>query len=1285
MPPSDTGHSGLGRPPGRAGLRVALQALESEADDVEPAQPLTDEDQKEAAVQRAARARAARSGYTETAPAEESEAYSGFSFGSLGLLTLGTDLQQQIAQAAWKLRGAKTETVTKFKKLFSELLLGCRPTGSLTAQAAMLQQGRQPLLRAMQQAACYLVVFSAWMIGALLAALSQRCAAATGHKVVMLCVRRAYDETPSDISVTWMTHSELGAFNKKRSKQEGNAKVLQSSCEVLILMEQVSSSTYYSMRIPMPCWLMALDKTTAEATAKAQRAIMDMIPGLEAFGHKAKFNVQLVTTDRYSANLKAERILSSDAKTVQMLDGQVSGMIATALSCVDPFADEYRSAVFEAFLPLQDPSADGDGDEHLLARMQEHYLQRKRRRAIINFFLQGDLQEQDEIFFYSARWGLQEHHVLALMEKFLVPALLPRRPPIFSRTRWDGFNDALLWFGLAEACHGLLHCTLLDFLQVSASSAEWEEIEKTKQSQGCRRTFPVLEAARHTDLNAYRQRVNEAFHNEILLLPRWCHFRHHQVLLFRMLSRNLCSTEFLIGTTHESYPIKLFRSLDGVHEATKDPLCMHCPLTKLLLSEYSDLGSSEPQALLTALASMFQLHIASIEARHASTRRITTVKSVQTHRPTLVGVGADWVCRHLADKLSILGGSNSAQRAQFCRAVASSPASGADTEPPAQKQPERKNPWNAFLSEKCRARISDLGASYASLREEYHNLTPAEYQRYEDMAEVAFCARARGLPSYAHASLPAAAAASSSSGNDVAVEALVAVPAAGHQELAVPDKAYKLVSAELEDTLDMVQKDFRRRSASVKGLLSVGEKSTLRGMLFDKWERARRIRDASGNMVAQELSQAQQHQQTKLKSNRKLLDDGFVVVCLRPSSRAVPTEEVLPQKYMHSSWKALAMAAMNVRVEGGADSPSALWLHVGHINYTTWALGVLRLDEAGADEDRPEYLKLQVPTPQEYCHSVRMFEQSKLNFDGPWQFSVSTILSNNDVLERTSMRPDTVLVRQYAEVPSMEFWQGWPAEEARHEQNMKKRSGTSTRKRKKTPPSDTGTAKKKQKSAAGSARDTVEQPLPGGGPEEDLEQDAVDPAAQLDLLHDEEVRSEASSTPWSEYVADALEGEDPGDDGGLGAEASAAAEPEIHADSVDHVDAAEAAHPRAEPRPTTVVGFKSLGRCSSATEHKQLAATAIASMERARNDGAEVSPVSVLGSFPGAVVPGHVIYIVFLRKDVYGVADAGFLAKTYKDLIAKQRQVAPKKLGDVLPERALEDIPPGGVQRSIFE
>ncbi|CAE7218113.1 unnamed protein product [Symbiodinium sp. CCMP2456] len=61
------------------------------------------------------------------------------------------------------------------------------------------------------------------------------------------------------------------------------------------------------------------------------------------------------------------------------------------------------------------------------------------------------------------------------------------------------------------------------------------------------------------------------------------------------------------------------------------------------------------------------------------------------------------------------------------------------------------------------------------------------------------------------------------------------------------------------------------------------------------------------------------------------------------------------------------------------------------------------------------------------------------------------------------------------------------------------------------------------------------------------------------------------------------------------------------------------------------------------------------------------------------------IYIVFLRKDVYGVADAGFLAKTYKDLVTKQREVPPKKLSDLLPERMLEEVPAGGVQRSICE
>ena len=764
MPPSGTGPSRLGRPPGRAGFREALRCLEDEAD-AEPAQPLEEEDRKQAAVQRAAKARAARAGYTEAAPCQEES--DGFTLPSFGLLTLGTDLQQQLGQAAWKLRGAKTATVARFKKMFSELLLHYRPTGSLTAQAAMMQQDRRALHTVMQQAACYLIVFSAFLIGALLATLSKLCAAANpkSHKVVMLLVRRAYDETPSDISVAWMTHSELGAFNKKRSKQEGTAKILQTRCDVLILMHHVSSSTYYSMRIPMPCWLMALEKTTAQTTAKAQRSIMDLIPGLHSFGQEAKYNLQLVATDRYAANLKAERLLdpggingctthtfcvvhmthTCQSKTVQMLDGQATGMVATALSCMDagsiralrasmekvlkdkvhlcfgsrpedPFANEYRSAVLETFLPLQGD----DGDEHVLGRMQEHYLQRKRSRAIINFFLHGDLQDQDEIWFWSTTWGLEQDHVVQLMAKWLIPVLLPKRPPIFSRTRWDGFNDALLWFGLAEACHGLLRPTLQDFLKVSpspvpraaedeqleddaeaadmealtgnidwkrlklkmkqkvltwlhqpvfpavllmhlalmplshfyrrliyAGSDEWEEIEKTRLSQGCDRSYPVLEAARQTDLDEYRRRVNDTFHQEILLLPRWCHFRRYQVLLLRMLSRNVCSTEFLIGTTYMSYPVKLFKSLDKVHEATRDPQCMHCPLTKLILSEGCDLDSSESQAVLTAIASMFQLHIASIEARHASTRRITTIKAVQTHRPTLTAVGADWVCRHL--------------------------------------------------------------------------------------------------------------------------------------------------------------------------------------------------------------------------------------------------------------------------------------------------------------------------------------------------------------------------------------------------------------------------------------------------------------------------------------------------------------------------------------------------------------------------------------------------------------------------------------------------------------
>ena len=83
-----------------------------------------------------------------------------------------------------------------------------------------------------------------------------------------------------------------------------------------------------------------------ENIAACQRSILKFVPGWSDFGQQATFNVHLVTTDAYSANLKAERSLHSEGqnsvtshylcdihkaaacetKTLHMIEGHVCGM-----------------------------------------------------------------------------------------------------------------------------------------------------------------------------------------------------------------------------------------------------------------------------------------------------------------------------------------------------------------------------------------------------------------------------------------------------------------------------------------------------------------------------------------------------------------------------------------------------------------------------------------------------------------------------------------------------------------------------------------------------------------------------------------------------------------------------------------------------------------------------------------------------------------------------------------------------------------------------------------------
>ena len=226
--------------------------------------------------------------------------------------------------------------------------------------------------------------------------------------------------------------------------------------------------------------------------------------------------------------------------------------------------------------------------------------------------------------------------------------------------------------------------------------------------------------------------------------------------------------------------------------------------------------------------------------------------------------------------------------------------------------------------------------------------------------------------------------------------------------------------------------------------------------------RTKRKQDESGRMVPVDLTPAQQQSQAKLKRQRSLLNDAFIVLKIEASSNHVLTDVLPSESFVHSSWMRMALSPLQ-------HGPSCLWLHIGHVNFSTWAMGFLKLHEV--DKDENGYTRLSVGDVAEACHSVRAFFQSQQDFDVNWRCSVHQILSNSDILIRDDMCSDWVLVKELADLPVFEFWQGWLAENAKHREEQKRRSSrnSTSKKRKASAAPTAGLAGKKARSTRANA------------------------------------------------------------------------------------------------------------------------------------------------------------------------------------------------------------------------
>jgi hypothetical protein len=237
-----------------------------------------------------------------------------------------------------------------------------------------------------------------------------------------------------------------------------------------------------------------LDRCTADNLKHALSDIVGVVPELDRLARKCQLSLQLSTTDRFPANFRCEKAIqaedpsckwvkchlpcdvhkvsTSQGSQFELLSSHVSSMLNLGLSMtpaqstasmrsalerlfeaklrviysVPPEGDtlKHRLAVLDLFLSLQNSSA----GKRALPKLQ---------RAIISFFLNGDIQNEISIEHYCAHGCCVDHDdTLRKIKQWLVPCLLPFACPILARARWLGSDRTIDWCGLLASHHNIL-------------------------------------------------------------------------------------------------------------------------------------------------------------------------------------------------------------------------------------------------------------------------------------------------------------------------------------------------------------------------------------------------------------------------------------------------------------------------------------------------------------------------------------------------------------------------------------------------------------------------------------------------------------------------------------------------------------------------------------------------------------------------------------------------------------------------------------------------------------
>ncbi|CAE7241793.1 unnamed protein product [Symbiodinium sp. CCMP2592] len=395
---------------------------------------------------------------------------------------------------------------------------------SLSALAADLNLARSTLSRNKQAVACGISMAISVSWGCCLS----RVRHAIDSKVLkrhLLVKKRVFDETPFRMRVKkWQPQQQQQ--QQQQQPKSVVAKTLQTRFSLGMLLEHVPTKSMIFLHGLVVTPLQVVERTKAEDLFRAQTAVERLVPGLDKAAKDFETTVQLVTTDRYSANNVCEQAMTfasegqarmhfwcdvhrlSTCKTWQLatVDSHISAMISLSLlmrecgaleklhGCMKEVVQqrltvdygtppagqvqEHREAVLNLLL------GPGSNLTKKLGFISEDSLtvKRARQRAVLTLLCNGDW-ESEKIVYYSPQ-PVEKTEVLRLYERMVIPSLLPAAISLFPRHRWHGGEVSIDETALLFAVHNIGGQALQLFLGGRSSPAAGFQAGQSDEDDG---------------------------------------------------------------------------------------------------------------------------------------------------------------------------------------------------------------------------------------------------------------------------------------------------------------------------------------------------------------------------------------------------------------------------------------------------------------------------------------------------------------------------------------------------------------------------------------------------------------------------------------------------------------------------------------------------------------------------------------------------------------------------------------------------------------------------------